>query len=197
MPAKAGIHDFAAARRKQGLLFLKKKKQKNFLAASRLSWTAYGPNPARSGSKVFARFFQKALLAFFFLPSPALAYSNAACWPYAAQQGPRPDITCTPITPALLASLQNAPLSTVTTLMNEPGTPYPDGTLHYTGNDLLADGGYQGTIALTLTNNQVTGIAAKLNNPAQAGAYLYYRWTPTNFCSDLSGGTPCGPQPPY
>jgi hypothetical protein len=176
MPAHVGIHDFPAAKGKQDLLFLKKKKQKNF-------WFFFS---------------KKHFFAFFLFPLPALAYNNTPCWPYAAQQGTRPDITCTPITASLLASLQNAPLPTVIALMNEPGLHYPDGTLHYTGNDQNTDGSFQGTIALTLTNSQVTGIAAKLNSPTQGGAYLYYRWTPQNFCSDLPGATPpCAPQPPY
>ncbi len=127
-----------------------------------------------------------ACLALLLLPLPALAYDNAACWHYAEQQGPRPDITCTPITPALLASLQNATQPEIDALMNEPGEPYPDGTIHYTGNDENNDGSYQGTIALTFTDGQVTAIAAQLDNPTQGGAYYAYRWRQgTASCSDL------------
>jgi hypothetical protein len=119
-------------------------------------------------------------------PAGALAYDNSACWHYAKQQGLRPDITCTPITAALLQSLKNASQSQIAVLMNEPGEPYPDGTLHYTGNDLNNDGSYQGTIALTLTGGQVTAIAAQLDNPAQGGAYFTYRWVQgSTACSDL------------
>ncbi len=127
------------------------------------------------------------------MPLPAFAYDNSACWHYAEQQGPRPDITCTPITEGLLQSLQNASQAQIATLMNEPGEPYPDGTLHYTGNDLNNDGGYQGIIALTFTAGQVTAIDAKLNNPNQGGAYLAYRWSQgAQACSDLPGSQkPC------
>ncbi len=129
----------------------------------------------------------------FLAAPPALAYDNSACWHYAEQQGPRPDITCTPITPALLNALQNATQAQIAALMNEPGELFPDGTLHYTGNDLNNDGSYQGTIALTLTAGQVTGISAQLDDPNQGGAYLRYEWGNNGaFCSDLPGGNGCG-----
>ncbi len=154
---------------------------------------------ARSKQKFLCFFFYKKRSAFFLLfllPVPALAYDNAACWHYAAQQGPRPDITCTPITAALLQSLENATQAQVAAIMNEPGTPYPDGTLHYTGNDLNNDGSYQGVIALTFAAGQVTALTARLNDPNHGGVYLSYQWDAAGAsCSDLPGGTGCHNNP--
>jgi len=173
--------------------FFEKKKQKLLLNAG----ICQGCAPAPGQSKFCCCFlFTKG--SFFFaclllLPWPALAYDNSACWHYAEQQGPRPDITCTAITLALLDSLQNAALPQVIAVMNEPGEPYPDGTLHYTGNDLNNDGGFQGVIALTITGGAVAGIDAKLDDPTQGGAYFTYRWVAGGTaCSDLPGSQkPC------
>jgi hypothetical protein len=168
-----------------------KKKQKNLMNLARAGgvvWADFGiaiPESTGRSSPVFRAY--AAALAILAIPLPALAYDNSACWHYAEQQGPRPDITCTPITPALLDSLQNLTQDKLIELMNEPGEPYPDGTLHYTGNDLINDGSYQGTIALTLTAGQVTAITAQLDNPNQGGSYFTYRWT--------SGGTACSNLP--
>jgi len=124
----------------------------------------------------------------FLAAPPALAYDNSACWHYAEQQGPRPDITCTPITQTLLDSLQNATQPQIAALMNEPGLPYPDGTIHYTGNDLNNDGSYQGTIALTFTAGIATAITAQLDDPNQGGAYFTYRWSAGSpACSTIPG----------
>jgi hypothetical protein len=171
---------------------LKKRSKKRPLPAGR------GPACFKSHQKqkFFCFFFYKKRSAFFLLfliPLPALAYDNSACWHYAEQQGPRPDITCTSITPALLQSLQDATQAQIVALMNEPGMAYPDGTVHYTGNDLNNDGGYQGVIALSFSAGQVTAISARLDNPNQGGAYFTYRWTEGgSACSDLPGSQkPC------
>jgi hypothetical protein len=140
-------------------------------------------------------FFVLALLA----PCTAQAFDNSACWHYAAQQGPRPDITCTKLDAALLQSLQDISRAQLAAVMNEPGITYPDGTLHYTGNDLTNDGGYQGVVAFTLSPaGQVTGIDAQLDNPTQGGSYDHYHWSEgATACSDLPGGPgPCAKSGP-
>ncbi len=103
-------------------------------------------------------------------------------------------MTCTPITAALLQGLENAGAARLAAIFDEPGVVYPDGTLHYVGDDQNADGGYQGTIVLTLgAAGQVTAIDASLDNPTQGGAYYTFRWTEGgNACSDIPGSQlPC------
>jgi len=200
MPAKAGIHAFPAesepcqrrnvpAARPTTYFFGFSNKRRR----SRLCNTSAN---SRRKQKFFCFFFFKkrsAYLPFLLFPSFAHAYDNTACWHYAEQQGPRPDITCVPITAALLQSLQNATPAQLASIFNEPGETFPDGTIHYTGNDLNNDGGYQGTIILTLNAGQVAAIDATLDDPNQGGAYLHYHWSAGAFCSDLPGAGPVCP----
>jgi hypothetical protein len=130
------------------------------------------------------------LLALLVPAGPAFGYDNAACWHYAEQQGPRPDVTCTPVTLALLQSLETAKVAQVAVIFDEPGIVYPDGTLHYVGDDQTVDGGYQGEIVLTLAGGLVTGIDATLDNPDQGGAYYHFHWAAgADSCSDLPGSS--------
>jgi hypothetical protein len=59
---------------------------------------------------------------------------NAACWGGGQDDRDRPDITCVPLTEALLIGLEGATRAEVVAAMNAPGSPSDNGSLRFESN---------------------------------------------------------------
>ncbi len=119
------------------------------------------------------------------LASAAYA-GNAACWGGGQDDPTRPDISCVPLTEALLTSLEGATKPQVQHLMNAPGAPDADGTLRFESNYAFRTRGSVGFVNVKFNEGgQVNFVDAAVEAPHHGQGIRFIWNAAVAGCSDF------------
>ncbi|MBW4022022.1 MAG: hypothetical protein HIU92_02630 [Proteobacteria bacterium] len=118
------------------------------------------------------------------------AHANvAACWWTGSDPG-RPDLSCTPLTKAVLTSLEGATKDQVVAVMAAPGLPDAGAVLRFESNYAFGKRGYDGVVYFTFApDGRVTVIDAFVEAPKN-GQGMKFVWNAVlPGCSAFAGST--------
>jgi len=119
--------------------------------------------------------------------APAYA-DTSACW-WMANDPSHPELSCTPLTQALLTSLEGASREQVVAAMGAPGSPDAGHVLRFESNYAFRRRGYSGAVEFTFTpDGHVEFIDAAVDAPHHHRFGMKFIWNASvPGCSDFPG----------
>ncbi len=112
---------------------------------------------------------------------------NAACWGGGQDDPTRPDISCVPLTEALLIGLEGATRPQVQSLMGAAGAPDADGTLRFESNYAFRTRGDVGFVDVKFGGDgRVTFVDAAVEAPHDGQGIRFVWNAAVAGCSDFA-----------
>jgi hypothetical protein len=118
--------------------------------------------------------------------APAYAYTSE-CW-WLAEDPSHPELSCTPLTQALLTSLEGVTKAQVVAAMGAPGLPDAGRVLRFESNYAFRRRGYSGAVVYTFTRDgHVEVINAAVDAPRHRFGMKFIWNAAVPGCSDFPG----------